>query len=137
MGVQTIGPSFAKNLKEPQLQTIGHSFGGESTIGFKLLDPHLGECNGSPNYWAFIWGKDKRGVQSLNYWAFIWGEDKRGVQSLKLLGLHLGGRQKGSVQSPNYWALKLGIGGKFGSYSGRGGGGGGQGGSTCPTQIPR
>jgi hypothetical protein len=120
MGVQTIGPSFAKNLKEPQLQTIGHSFGGESTIGFKLLDPHLGECNGSPNYWAFIWGKDKRGVQSL-----------------KLLGLHLGGRQKGSVQSPNYWALKLGIGGKFGSYSGRGGGGGGQGGSTCPTQIPR
>jgi hypothetical protein len=46
---------------------LGHSFGGECIIGSKQLDPHLGECNGSPNYWALIW-------------ALIW----------ELLGTHLG-----------------------------------------------
>jgi len=77
------------------------------------------------------------------------------------------GEDKRGVQSSNYWALKLGIGGKFGCYSGRGGGGGERGvhmshpdpkmtspktsgpeigakfviptttRNTCPTQIPR
>jgi hypothetical protein len=88
MGVQTIGLSFGKNLVGSKLQTIGHSFGHEPTIGIKLLDPHLGECKWESKLLGPHLGECKWESKLLGPHL---GECK---WESKLLGLHLGGKTK-------------------------------------------
>ncbi len=94
IGIHTIEPSFGESLKYWALiceESNGASptsnywalIWGESTIGFKLLGPHLGECNGSPSYWAPIW-ESVMGVQTIG--PSFGGKTKEGVSKAQTIG---------------------------------------------------